>query len=113
DHTLRRRMDGVEDRSANAPRQPAGRVHVDQTVASGPQRVRDIMGDEAEALLSRRAAIINVWRPIAHVARDWPLALGDARSIAPEDLIPSELRFQRRTGEIYVVAHNPDQRWYY
>jgi hypothetical protein len=113
DHTLRRRLSGTEDRTKGLPRQPATRVHVDQTVKSGPQRVRDLMGDAAEDLLKRRAAIINVWRPIARPARDWPLALGDARSIAPADLIPSELRFQHRTGEIYGLAHNPDQRWFY
>jgi hypothetical protein len=113
DHTLRRRITGAEDRSAGTPRQPATRVHVDQTVRSGPQRVRDLMGDQAEALLERRAAIINVWRPVARPALDWPLALGDARSIARADLLPSELRFRHRTGEIYGLAHNPDQRWYY
>jgi len=113
DHTLRRRVPGAQDRSADAPRQPAGRLHVDQTVRSGPQRVRDIMGDEAERLLSGRAAVINVWRPVGRPARDWPLAVGDARTIRPEDLIASELRFQHRTGEIYSVAYDPDQRWLY
>jgi hypothetical protein len=113
DHTLRRRLSGTEDRTKGLPRQPATRVHVDQTVKSGPQRVRDLMGEPAEALLKRRAAIINVWRPVARPARDWPLALGDARSIKPADLIPSELRFQHRTGEIYGLAHDPAQRWFY
>lgn len=113
DHTLRRRLTGVEDRSAGAPRQPATRVHVDQTVKSGPQRVRDLLGDQAESLLEKRAAIINVWRPIARPALDWPLAFADARSVAPADLLPSELRFQHRTGEIYGLAYNPAQRWYY
>ena len=113
DHTLRRRQDGTADRTKGEPRQPAARVHVDQTVASGPQRVRDLMGDEAEALLAGRAAIINVWRPINQVARDWPLAFADARSVAPEDLVGSDLIFPHRRGEIYMVAHNPGQRWGY
>lgn len=113
DHTLRRRIVGVEDRSAAAPRQPAVRVHVDQTVLSGPQRVRDLMGDEAEALLSRRVALINVWRPIARPARDWPLAVADARTVEPADLIASDLIFPNRRGEIYTLAHNPAQRWLY
>ena len=113
DHTLRKRLVGTEDRTTGAPRQPATRVHVDQTVKSGRQRVRDLMGDAAEDLLTRRAAIVNVWRPIARPALDWPLAVADARSIAPADLIPSELRFQHRTGEIYGLAYNPGQRWRY
>ena len=44
DHTLRRRAAGTADRTPDAPRQPATRAHVDQTVASGPQRVRDLHG---------------------------------------------------------------------
>jgi hypothetical protein len=75
--------------------------------------VRDVMGGQAEALLQRRAAIINVWRPIARPALDWPLALADAGSVEPADLIPSELRFRHRTGEIYGLAHSPGQRWFY
>ncbi|CAN7376484.1 CmcJ/NvfI family oxidoreductase [Phenylobacterium sp. LjRoot225] len=113
DHTLRRRIDGADDRSAEAPRQPATRAHVDQTVRSGPKRVRDLMGDAAEGLLKKRSAIINVWRPIDRPARDWPLALGDARTFTPDDLIPSELRFPHRVGETYGVAYSPAQRWFY
>jgi hypothetical protein len=113
DHTLRRRDDGVRDRTPGQARQPASRVHVDQTVASGPQRVRDLMGEQAEDLLTRRAAIINVWRPIHHEARDWPLAFADARSVARDDLIPSDLIFPHRKGEIYGVAYNPAQAWRY
>jgi hypothetical protein len=113
DHTLRRRASGVDDRTPGAARQPAGRAHVDQTVDSGPQRVRDIMGEAAEALLQGRAAIINVWRPIAYAARDWPLAVADARSVAPRDLIASDLIFPHRTGEIYGVGYDAAQRWLY
>jgi len=64
DHTLRRRIDGAADRTPGVARQPAARLHVDQTVLSGPQRVRQVMGGQADGLLKRRAAIINVWRPV-------------------------------------------------
>jgi hypothetical protein len=111
DHTLRRRSEGVADRTPGAARQPASRVHIDQTVESGPQRVRDLMGEQAEDLLTRRAAIINVWRPIHHEARDWPLAFADARSVARDDLIASDLIVPHRKGEIYGVAYNPAQQW--
>jgi hypothetical protein len=113
DYTLRRRAEGVDDRTPGLPRQPANRAHIDQTVWSGPQRVREVMGEQAEGLLTRRAAIINVWRPIAYPARDWPLALGDARTIASEDLVAMDLIFPHRRGEIYGVAYNPAQRWLY
>ena len=111
DHTLRRRDAGVSDRTPGQARQPASRVHIDQTVLYGPQRVRDLMGEQAEDLLKRRAAIINVWRPIHHEARDWPLAFADARSVAKDDLIASDLIFPHRKGEIYGVAYNPAQQW--
>jgi hypothetical protein len=113
DHTLRRRSAGTADRTPGATRQPATRAHVDQTIASGPQRVRDVMGEQAEALLAGRAAIINVWRPIHHAARDWPLAVADARSVASRDLVASDLVFPHRKGEIYLLRHDPAQRWLY
>ena len=113
DHTLRRSDVAQDDRSGGAARPPATRAHVDQTVASGPQRVREVMGPQAETLLQKRAAIINVWRPIHHVARAWPLALGDARTIDAGDLVATDLIFPHRKGEIYGVAHNPGQRWLY
>jgi len=111
DHTLRRRTPEAPEGRPGAPRQPAPRLHVDQTLWSGPKRVREILGDAV--LGARRAAIVNVWRPIGAPARDWPLALGDARSIDPADLIPSDLIFDHRRGETYAVAHNPGQRWLY
>ena len=113
DHTRRQRTDGAPDRVAGLPRQPAPRLHVDQTHWSGPKRVCEIMGGEAEALLARRAAIINVWRPIAYPARDWPLVVGDARTFAPDDLIATDLIFPHRRGETYGVAFDPAQRWLY
>lgn len=113
DHMLRRRATSPDEPGFDPRKQPAERLHVDQTVWSGPKRVSEVMGDAAEALLARRAAIINVWRPIAHPARDWPLVVGDARGVAPEDLIAMDLIFPHRRGEIYLVAHNPAQRWLY
>src|SRR4051812_16085731 len=113
DHTLRRRVRGTQDRSANTPRQPATRVHVDHTAKSGPQRVRDFFGDEAEELLKGRVQVINLWRPIRGPLRDAPLAVCDARSVAPDDLVPSDLVYRDRVGETYAVRYNPDHRWYY
>jgi hypothetical protein len=92
---------------------PAGRVHNDYTAWSAPQRVRDLMGAEAEELLQRRFAINNVWRPIVGPLLRSPLALCDAESLAGENLVASDLRYPDRTGEIYGVTYNPSQRWYY
>lgn len=115
DHTLRRRVPGENDRSAKpgVPRQPANRVHVDQTAASGVSRLRIEYPDDADELLRRRVAIVNLWRPIKSAALDAPLAVCDARSVAPKDLVASDLVFRDRRGETYNLIYNPSQRWFY
>jgi hypothetical protein len=113
DHTIRRRIPGAVDRSSGQPRQPVPRVHVDYTVKSGPQRVRDLLGDEAETLLEKRFAVINIWRPIHGPVLDSPLAVVDAQTVADDDLIATDLVYPDRTGEIYYVKHNPAHRWFY
>jgi hypothetical protein len=113
DHTLRRRVQGVDDRAPGAPRQPATSVHVDHTARSGPQRVRDFFGDEADELLRGRVQVINLWRPIRGPSRDAPLAVCDARTVAAGDLVASDLVYRDRVGETYGVTYNPDHRWFY
>src|SRR6202167_6078667 len=60
DHVQRRRIPGLTDYSRSGPRQPATRVHVDHTGRSGPQRVRDLIPDEADELLKGRVQVINL-----------------------------------------------------
>jgi len=111
DFTLR--SGDKDERETRQIREPVMAVHNDYTVASGPQRVRDLLSDEADALLTRRFAIVQVWRAIAAPIERDPLAIADARSIAFSDLIPAERRFPDRVGEIYQVAFNPNHRWYW
>jgi hypothetical protein len=92
---------------------PAGRIHNDYTAKSAPQRVRDLMGNEAEDLLKHRFAIVNLWRPIRGPLLKSPLALCDAQSLAEDSLISSDLRYPDRTGEIQAITYNPGQRYYY
>jgi hypothetical protein len=113
DHTVRRRVSGRADREPGIPRQPSTRIHGDYSVKSGPQRVRDIMGEEAEMLLERRFAIVNVWRPIRGPLRDAPLALCDAQSVAPGDLVAADLVYRDRIGENYLMRYRPGHRWFY
>jgi hypothetical protein len=113
DHTVRRRVPGSEDRRVGAPRQPVPRVHVDHTASSGPQRVRDLLPDEAAELLRGRVQIINLWRPIRGPLRDAPLAFCDALTVKAEQLVPSDLVYQHRVGETYSVTFDPRHRWYY
>lgn len=112
DHTIRRRVPDAESR-ADAPRQPVRRVHIDHTARSGPQRVRDLLPEEAEELLKGRVQVINLWRPLKGPLLDSPLAVCDATTIAPDDLVPSDLVYPHRVGETYSVKFNPSHRWYY
>ena len=113
DHTVRRRVDGAADVRGAGPRQPATRVHVDQTHTSGANRVREHLPAEADELLKGRVQVINLWRPIRGPLRDTPLALCDANSVAADDLVASDLIYPNRNGETYSVKFNPGHRWFY
>jgi len=111
DHTLRTADDEV--REARKIREPVRRVHNDYTEWSAPQRVRDLLPDEAEGLLERRFAIVQVWRPIRRPVESLPLAICDARSVSPEDFVISERRYPNRVGQTYAIKYNPRHRWYW
>ena len=113
DHT--RRAASLEVQKARQIREPASIIHNDYTARSGPRRLRDHFAarpDEAEALLQRRFAIVNVWRSIRGVVRTAPLALCDAASVAPEDLVSVERQARDRIGEIQQALYSPAHRWY-
>jgi hypothetical protein len=105
DHTLRT-ADG-DEREARKIREVVQRAHNDYTEWSGPQRVRDLLPEEADELLRRRFAIIQVWRPIRHPVETFPLALCDARSVAFEDFVISERRYPNRIGQTYISSTIP------
>ena len=111
DHTLRTADD--ETREAKKIREVVRRVHNDYTEWSGPQRVRDLLPAEAEELLKRRFAIIQVWRPIRYPVETFPLAIADARSLPPQNLVVSERRAAERIGQTYAITYNPAHRWYW
>ena len=113
DHTVRKRLEGAVDRDGNLLRQPVARVHVDHTAKSGPQRVRDLIPDEAEELLKGRVQIINIWRPIRGPLLDSPLAVCDARTVHASELVASDLVYPNRVGETYSVKYNPEHQWFY
>lgn len=55
---------GNVNRDKVGKREPVKKAHVDYTVASGPEKVHQLMGDEAEKLLKGRFAEVNVWQPL-------------------------------------------------
>lgn len=111
DHTLR--TADKSDQEARKIREAVHRAHNDYTEWSGPQRVRDVLPDEADDLLKQRFAIIQVWRPIRHPVETDPLAIADARTVSFDDFVISERRYPNRIGQTYVVTHNPKHKWYW
>lgn len=127
----RRRIEGGQQ-----VQPPIHMVHGDYTLTSAPQRLRDLarpptgndtyrallaegqaLLDEAEveaALASGRFAIVNLWRNIApEPVATHPLALCDAASVRPEDLVVFEIRYPDRVGENYFAKHSGGHRWYF
>jgi len=97
-------------------REAASIVHNDYTATSGVKRLRDndaVDPDEAEELLNGHFIIVNVWRSIAGPVYNHHLALCDATTVKPADLVAVERRADERIGEIQVALFNPGQRWYY
>ncbi len=109
DHTVRKRVEGVADVRGAGPRQPATRVHVDQTDKSGANRVREHLPDEAEELLKGRVQVINVWRPIRGPLRDAPLAMCDGQTVEAGDLVAlrSDLSEPQRRNLLRQIQPEP------
>lgn len=107
DHTVRRS-------DPSSPRAPVTRVHIDQTLKSATARVHHhLPASEAQALLSGRFRIINVWRPLNGPVVSSPLAFADSRTVSDADVVPVEHRYPDRSGETAGVGYNEGQRWYY
>jgi hypothetical protein len=111
DHTLR--SGDESEREARLVREPVLQAHNDYTEWSGPQRVREVLSDEAERLLESRFAIIQVWRATNQPIVSNPLAIADARSIASGDLLVAERRYPHRVGQTYRIKYSPAHRWFY
>ena len=103
-------------------RVPVDQAHNDYTEASGPKRKSEVLDAAGRSdLADRRVAFVNLWRPIVGPVLDNPLAVCEAGSVAPADLVATDihhfgeddLKTPRHSGQIYSVRHNPAQRWFY
>ncbi len=113
DHTIRKRLPPDLNQQTTVQRPAVMLVHSDYTVKSGPQRVRDVVPDDAEELLKHRVAFFNVWKPLHSRVEELPLAMCDASTHLPDDFLLMALKYQERTGEIYVMRHSSAHRWVY
>ncbi len=107
------RSDSEAVRVAKTLRDPATMVHNDYTSRSARQRVRDILGADADRLLERRFAIVNLWRSMRGDVETTPIALCDARSIRESSMVAVERRAKDRIGEVYWVTYDENHRWFY
>lgn len=109
-------------------------VHGDYAQEGAPKRLenftkppgnndtfRKILGDtplispeEYSELKNRRFAFINLWRNIAdYPVYDTPLAMVDAATTTPNDIVTVEFRYIDVTIETYLGGYNPNHRWVY
>lgn len=111
----------VSRRAAERPdgAAPTGNfAHADYSIRSGEFWLRrNLSPEDAEARLKHRYAIFNVWRAFSPPPQDVPLALCDARSVAPADIQNCILTLNRFgediTWENTAYRHNPNHRWFY
>jgi hypothetical protein len=93
---------------------PARFAHVDisdTTAAAFADRA-------AEGRKLKRFVHYNIWRVISKPPQDVPLAVCDARTVTPADLIPADAVFNAPNRpewsfEGIVVAHHPNHRWHW
>jgi hypothetical protein len=111
DHTRRAATDNL--RKAVKSREPASVIHNDYTDFSAPQRLRDLLPDQAETRLQNRFAIVNVWRSIFGTVETFPMAFCDSTSVDTDDLVAVKRLSNDRIGEIQYALHNPMHRWFY
>ena len=115
DHTIRSKVNERQQTAEHTTTQraPVMIVHCDYTPVSGPLRVRQLLPEEADALLGRRVAFYNFWKPLRRPVEEKPLAVCDITSAQPEDMIKMILRYRERTGEIFVMRHSSGHHWWY
>ena len=111
DHTRRAASDALRRRQVM--REPSSVIHNDYTPWSAERRLRDLMPEEAEALLAGRFAIINIWRSIAGRVETDPLAFCDSRNLGPGDLVEVTRQAKDRVGQIQMARFNPAHEWVY
>ncbi|KAG8159984.1 hypothetical protein KVR01_010621 [Diaporthe batatas] len=98
---------------------PARFVHVDISDSTAAAWNAGLPVPEGRRL--RRAAHLNVWRVLTPPPQDVPLAVCDARSLAPGDLHLADAMFDDPDGsgrilhsfEGLVVRQGAGQRWWY
>lgn len=113
----------ISDRVGERPKDTFGTgnfVHADYSKNAGEFWLRRLVDneDEARERLKKRWSIFNVWKIVSEPPQDVPLALCDARSVAPRDVVHTDFATSdRETGrfnfENATYRYNANHRWYY
>jgi hypothetical protein len=87
---------------------------MDNDAETAAINLRRVLGnEEAERWLTKRWAIVNVWRPVGDVVRQWPLALVDARTVVrARDTVPIYTRNNYKS-HFSALKYSPQLRFYY
>jgi hypothetical protein len=96
---------------------PARFIHIDVSDRTAKD-FADLQCPQGSDKPLRRFAHYNVWRVFSPPPQDVPLAVCDARTLAPEDLMAADAVFDMPgkpewSFEGLVVHHNPGHRWVY
>jgi len=98
---------------------PARFTHVDYTPVSAPGLLKTALERvRFQPRRGQRYAGYNIWRVLSEPPQDVPLAVCDARSVEPGDLVTGDAIFDAPgvpewSFEAYLVQHNPAHRWFY
>ena len=120
DHNVRSAVRAA--RGQQGVREPVDAAHVDYTAETGPGRTLELLEKFGRGdLAGKRAALINLWRPITEPVMDVPLALCDVRSVKHNELIETVILHYTEdsmaepghVGRIYSLHFSPNHRWAY
>ena len=91
-------------------------VHIDTSDSTAAEFALAAAPKDARPI--RRCVQHNIWRSFSGAPQDVPLAVCDARSVDPGDLVPADAMFDRDgqvrwSFEALLLKHNPAHRWYF
>lgn len=106
-HTIRKRQPENLKNQREIFRPAVLLVHGDYTETSGPLKLKFFL---PELPTQGRVAFYNVWKPLYNRVEELPLAMCDATTYNPEDLLCMDYN---RIGEIYLMRYSLNHKWMY
>ncbi|KAK1830709.1 hypothetical protein QBC39DRAFT_372516 [Podospora conica] len=92
---------------------PFFRVHCDASNSTYKHRLPMFRPEDSQELMGDRVRLVSVWRTLSPHRQDTPLALCDARTVDPNDLVPMDIVYPHFADEVYEVKYNKNHRWFY